>query len=133
MPAQWRYGRRCAMNRPTVKRKLAELSGRQAERWASVWLRLKGWKVLAHRVKTPRGEIDLICRRGGIVAFIEVKYRKRAADLDHAIDAYRLKRVAAAVECVAHDYVREGEDTRVDVILLAPGVLPRHIINAWQP
>ncbi len=116
-----------------MKRKLAEQSGRQAERWASVWLRLKGWKVLAQRVKTPRGEIDLICRRSGIVAFVEVKFRKRAVDLDHAIDAYRLKRVAAAVECVAHEYVRDGEDMRVDVILLAPGVLPRHITNAWQP
>lgn len=116
-----------------MKRQIAERSGRQGERWASVWLRLKGWKVLGQRVKTPRGEIDLICRRAGMVAFIEVKFRKRAADLDHAIDQYRLRRVAAAVECVAHEYVRDGEDMRVDVILLAPGVMPRHITNVWMP
>jgi len=41
--------------------------------------------------------------------------------------------VAAAVECVAHDYATQGEDIRIDVILLAPGALPRHIANAWQP
>jgi putative endonuclease len=116
-----------------MKRQIAERSGRKAERWAGLWLRLKGWSILAERVKTPRGEIDLIARRSGIVAFIEVKFRKRAADLDHAIDAHRLKRVAAAVECVAHDYVREGEDMRVDVILLAPGAMPHHITNAWMP
>ena len=116
-----------------MRRQRAERQGRDAERWASVWLRLQGWKLLASRVKTPRGEIDLIMRRSGVVAFIEVKWRKRAQDLDYAIDEYRLGRVAAAVDCVAHDYVREGEDMRIDVMLLAPGALPRHIVNAWQP
>ncbi len=98
-----------------------------------MWLRLKGWQVLAQRVKTPRGEIDLIARKGALVAFTEVKWRKKRADLDLAIDERRLSRVAAAVECVAHDYVRDGDDLRVDVILLAPGSMPRHITNAWMP
>ena len=55
------------------------------------------------------------------------------ADLDHAIDEYRLSRVAAAVEAAAHRYAMNGEDIRIDVILLAPGSFPRHIANAWQP
>lgn len=116
-----------------MKRQVAEQSGRDGERRAAIWLKLKGWRILARRVKTPRGEIDLIAKRGNLVAFIEVKWRKKAADLDHAIDEYRLRRVAAAVECVAHEYAAEGEDIRVDVMLLAPGVFPRHITNAWQP
>ena len=74
-----------------------------------------------------------MAKRGSLVAFVEVKWRKRKADLDTAIDERRLARVAAAVECVAHDYASDGEDIRVDVILLAPGALPRHIVNAWQP
>ncbi len=116
-----------------MKRQLAERQGRKAERWAALWLRLKGWSILAERVKTQRGEIDLVCRRAGIVAFIEVKFRSKAAQLDHAIDAHRLRRVAAAAECVAHEYVRNGDDMRIDVILLAPGAMPHHITNAWQP
>lgn len=131
MPELWN----CARNEaaPTMKRQVAEQSGRDGERRAAIWLKLKGWRILARRVKTPRGEIDLIAKRGNLVAFIEVKWRKKPADLDHAIDEYRLRRVAAAVECVAHEYTADGEDIRVDVMLLAPGVFPRHITNAWQP
>ena len=116
-----------------MKRQLAERSGREGERRAALWLRAKGWRILAERVKTPRGEIDLIAKRGRMVAFVEVKWRRTSADLDLAIDEYRLSRVAAAVECVAHDYAHDGEDLRIDVILLAPGSLPRHIANAWMP
>ena len=116
-----------------MSRQIAEQRGREGETRAALWLTAKGWRILARRVKTPRGEIDLVARRGGMVAFVEVKWRRSRAALDTAIDAYRLARVAAAVECVAHDYAPDGEDIRIDVILLAPGCLPRHIANAWQP
>lgn len=116
-----------------MKRQLAEREGRKGEARASAWLRLKGWRVLDQRVRTPRGEIDLVVRRGSTVAFVEVKWRRRQADLDTAIDAHRLRRVAAAVQCVAHEYARPEDDQRIDVILLAPGAFPRHIVNAWQP
>lgn len=110
-----------------------ERLGRLAEMRAALWLNLHGWWVLDRRVRTPRGEIDLIARRWKTVAFIEVKWRKRGEDLDQAIDEYRLKRVAAAAEAVSHRYLRPGEDMRIDVLLLAPNRLPRHIVNAWQP
>lgn len=116
-----------------MKRQLAERSGREGEKRAALWLRSKGWSILAERVKTPLGEIDLIARRGSVVAFVEVKWRKHKAELDYAIDEFRLSRVAAAAEIVAHDYATAGEDIRIDVILLAPGSFPRHIANAWQP
>jgi putative endonuclease len=94
---------------------------------------MKGWSVIERRKKTPLGEIDLICRKGNLIAFVEVKWRNTAAELDHAIDEYRLRRVAAAAEAVAHLYATQGEDIRIDVILLAPGSFPRHIENAWMP
>jgi len=119
------------------KRQIAEQKGRDAEAQAAQWLMQQGWQVVAERVKTKLGEIDLIARKSGpnesIVAFIEVKWRKRSGDLDTAIDELRLARVAAAVEVVAHEYAQHGEDLRIDVILLAPGSRPRHIENAWMP
>ena len=110
-----------------------EARGRRGETLAAWYLRFKGWRILARRVKTPRGEIDLIARRGAVVAFIEVKWRASAADLDHAIDAYRLRRVLAAAEAVAHRFVRPGDDQRIDVVLITPRRWPRRITNAWQP
>ncbi|MFU7528679.1 YraN family protein [Qipengyuania sp. ASV99] len=115
------------------KRVIADRKGREGEAQAAQWLMQQGWQVVAERVKTKLGEIDLIARKPGLVAFIEVKWRKRAADLDTAIDERRLARVAAAVEIVAHEYATGGEDLRIDVILLAPGSRPRHIENAWMP
>lgn len=116
-----------------MTRQAAERRGRRGEGSAAWWLRLQGWSVLDRRVKTPRGEIDLVVRRGRQVAFVEVKWRGAGESLDTAIDAWRLRRVAAAAEAVAHRYAGPGDDVRIDVLLLAPGRWPRHIVNAWQP
>jgi putative endonuclease len=116
-----------------VNRVAAERRGRKGERLAALWLRLHGWRIVGRRVKTPRGEIDLVARRGSTVAFVEVKWRFTATELDVAIDAYRLRRVVSAVEAVAHRFLFHGDSPRIDVLLLAPRRWPRHIVNAWQP
>ena len=113
------------------ERRRAEAAGRRGERIAGWWLRLKGWRILGRRVRTPAGEVDLVARRGNLVAFVEVKARASAAELDFAIDERRLSRVAAAAEFLMPRYAGPGDDIRVDVILLAPGTRPRHIENAW--
>ncbi|MCH4151692.1 MAG: YraN family protein [Sphingobium sp.] len=110
----------------------AEKRGRQGERIAAWWLRLKGWQIVARRVRTRAGEIDLIARRGSLVIFVEVKARATEAELDLAIDERRLSRVAAAAESVAHTYLRPGDDMQIDVMLLAPGRIPRHLSNVWH-
>lgn len=112
-------------------RRLAERRGLRGEAVAAFWLRLFGWQLVARRVRVRVGEIDLIMRRRRMLAFIEVKTRRRAAELDLAIDAYRLRRVAAAVNAVAHRYARPGDDYRIDVVLIAPWRWPRHLTNVW--
>jgi len=113
-------------------RTAAEQKGRQGERIAGWWLRLKGWSIVGRRVRTPAGEIDLIARRGNIVAFIEVKARATSAALDLSIDERRLTRVAAAAESLAVHYLGPKDDMRIDVMLLAPGRPPRHLENVWH-
>jgi putative endonuclease len=119
--------------RTPEQRHEADQRGREGEAAAAMFLAQNGWRILAQRVKTKRGEIDLIAARTGLVAFVEVKWRAQAASLAEAIDERRLARVAAAVELVWQDYATAGEDIRIDVILLAPGRKPTHIENAWMP
>jgi putative endonuclease len=114
------------------KRQAAERRGRWGEALAALYLRLFGWRIVARRVRTPVGEVDLVARRGRTTLFVEVKTRATAAELDLAIDRHRLSRVAAAASMLAPRFVRPGDDIRIDVILLAPRALPRHIRNAWM-
>ncbi|MGE4321527.1 MAG: YraN family protein [Sphingobium sp.] len=116
----------------SARRLAAERRGRQAERIAAWWLRLKGWRIVGRRMRTAAGEVDLVARRGTMLAFVEVKSRATAADLDLAIDERRLARVAAAAELLWHALAQPGDDMRIDVILLAPGHAPRHLTNVWH-
>ena len=115
-----------------MKRRRAERGGRRAESLAALWLQLKGWKILARRVRLPVGEVDLVARRGRTVAFVEVKARATAAEADLALDEYRLRRVAAAAEALAHRYARPGDDLRIDALFIVPWRLPRHMPNVWR-
>jgi putative endonuclease len=46
------------------------------EEQAARFLEAQGWDVLAHRFRVGRLEVDLIARRGRVVAFVEVKTRR---------------------------------------------------------
>ncbi|WP_415665822.1 YraN family protein [Zymomonas mobilis] len=118
---------------PVKQRQKAEKLGRMGELIALWWLRFHGWHIVKNgkRAKTKQGEIDIIARRGGILAFIEVKTRRSAQNLDDAIDKYRLRRVAAAVHSLAPRLMRPDESIRIDVILWCPWHWPHHIINVW--
>lgn len=115
-----------------MNRRLAEKGGRRAERLAAWWLRLKGWRILAMRARTPVGEVDLVARRGRVLAFIEVKARAGDAEASMALDAWRLRRVARAAEALAPRYARPGDDVRIDALFLVPRRLPRHLTNVWH-
>lgn len=111
----------------------ARSDGRRGEVIAALWLTLFGWRILGFRLKTPHGEIDLLARRGGVLAVVEVK---RRATLDEAALAVgpeqrrRLLRAAAAV--AASRPALRSLDLRVDVLALAPGRAPRHLPGAIE-
>ena len=116
-----------------AQRRNRERRGRRAESLAALALRLKGYGVLARRLRTPSGEIDLVVRRGGTVAFVEVKARPAFAAAAEAISHRQKQRIArAAAHYLAANPRFAGLTHRFDVVLVAPRRWPRHIIDAWR-
>ncbi|MCG8512448.1 MAG: YraN family protein [Rhodospirillales bacterium] len=108
--------------------------GRLAERICAVVLRCKGYRILEVRHRNPAGEIDLIARRGSIVAFIEVKARADAATAAEALNPRQRARIARAAETwLAGNTTHQGADLRFDVMLVGRRFFPRHIPDAWRP
>lgn len=117
---------------PASERIAAYRRGLRAEALAAWWLRLKGYRILARRFRTPSGEVDIVARRGGTVAFVEVK---RRATLDEALIAVTprtRRRMEAVVRLwLARHPAHAALTLRFDIIALAPGRLPRHLVSAF--
>lgn len=122
------------MARPDrAARRVAERRGRRAEDWAAWWLRLKGYRVLARRVQTPVGEVDLVVRRGRTLAFVEVKARDRLDKAEMALHPAAQQRIARAARILLARFARAGDAAvRIDAVLVVPGRWPRHLEAIWQ-
>ena len=125
MPASWRA-------RMSRTREKAEKRGHFAELVALMYLRLKGYRLLAQRFKTPQGEVDLIMRRRDVTAFIEVKAR---GTRDHGVEAVtttQSRRISAAARFwMARDRISNRNFCRFDIVVVSPYLLPHHIENAF--
>ncbi len=117
---------------PRPQRFEAFQRGLSAESRAALLLMAKAYRILARRWKTPFGEIDIIARRGSVVVFVEVKARGRFDEAVEAVTERTKRRVMAAAELwLARHPQHAKAGLRFDVIVVAPGRLPRHIINAF--
>ena len=107
--------------------------GKEGEKIAAFWLRIKGYRILAERYKSPYGEIDLIAKRGTTVAFIEVKHHKSESDALYAITPRQQQRIANAAQIwLQENGTSDDLDYRFDALVIAKGKTPKHITNAWQ-
>lgn len=115
-------------------RRAAYGAGRSAEALAAWWLRLKGYRILARDLRLPGGELDLVARRGRVLAVVEVKRRASLETAAEAITARQRQRIArAAAAWLARRPDLAGLEVRFDALLLAPGRVPRHLPDAWRP
>jgi putative endonuclease len=100
---------------------------------AALWLMAKCYRILGFRLRTPQGEIDLLAKRGGVLAAVEVK---RRVTLEAALEAVgfeqRLRLRRALGVFASHRPAFSDLRHRLDLIALAPGRLPRHICDAWS-
>ncbi|MBO6770320.1 MULTISPECIES: YraN family protein [unclassified Thalassospira] len=112
-------------------RKQAEKAGRRAEMLCALFLRLKGYRILATRHKSPVGEIDIIARRGKVLIAIEVKNRPNRQTALFALRPRQQVRIARALECYAGQIGHDG-DLRFDLMMVHGLVRVEHLRNAWH-
>ena len=118
---------------PGAARQAAFRLGISAEARAAALLILKGYRIIARRWRGPIGEIDLIARRGRLVAFVEVKARDSLADAAEAVTPEQQRRIAmAAAAWLARRPEYADCDLRFDAVLIAPRRWPRHIRAAFD-
>jgi putative endonuclease len=122
------------VSRHLAAKRAEERAGRTAETVAGILLRFKGYRVLGRRFRGLRGEIDLIARRGSILIFVEVKRRPDVAIAAESVSPrQRTRIIAAAEEFIAARPHLAGLGIRFDAVLVMPGKMPRHLIDAWRP
>ena len=120
-------------------RRARELEGRKAEDHVALWLKLRGWKILEARFKVSEGEVDLIARRKGIIAFVEVKQRERLPLKEDIVSQTNIARIMSAAEVwVDRNFETLGPDfeIRFDLALIEGSVKPlskvKYIENAFS-
>lgn len=115
----------------------ARNDGYAAETVAAWYLRLKGYRILERNFKPPRlsgaGEIDIIARKGNVIAFVEVKRRKTFDDAAYCIDERtKARRIAGAQYYLSVNGEAADLQPRFDAVLIAAGGPPVHLENAWE-
>lgn len=116
----------------------AERRGHFVEALCVAWLRLTGWRILARRMKAKAGsglgEIDIVAKRAGVVAFIEVKARADHTLAQEFVSALQRTQIARAAQVYAErNAICAGCDLRFDVISVDKRLWPRRIVDAWRP
>ena len=92
-----------------------------------------GYRIVARRYRTKVGEIDLVARRGGVLAFVEVKRRARLADGLEAVTARSQVRIRRAAELFLQRHPALAPlALRFDVVIITPWAWPRHVVDAWR-
>jgi putative endonuclease len=116
------------------QRRERERAGRRAEFLAALWLRLKGYRIIEQRAKTPLGEIDLVVCKGRLLVFVEVKTRPTIEGAFLSVEAQQRRRVEEAARLWVGRRQRFSTfGWRFDVVAVAPGSRPMHLKDAWRP
>ena len=105
--------------------------------WAeflSAWfLRLRGYRILACRYKTPVGEVDIIARRKNVLVFVEVKARRSLDEATFSLSPRMQNRITRAAQYYVSQHPQcANMFMRFDLLAFAPLFRFRHLDNAWM-
>ena len=115
-----------------------QIRGLEGEHAAMAYLTACGWSIEEHRFRLGRHDIDLIARRNGVVAFVEVKTRRGSSFGSPALAVGRWKQsaIARVAEIWRIRNGRAGDTYRFDVIEVLEGrggkVRIEHLEDAWR-
>jgi len=108
-------------------------TGLAAERLCCLALRLKFYRILAMRYKTPVGEIDIVAARGNTIIAVEVKARATRTSALESISQNQQTRIARALQTFVMRHPQCARaDLRFDVMIVTPRKWPEHMKNAWM-
>jgi len=111
----------------------ADRRGRSAEGAAEHALHRDGWTVLARRLRTSAGEIDMVAEKDGLLAIVEVKARTSLAVAAAALSARQQARLVAAAEIILATHPDWGtEGVRFDLLLVDASGVVRRIADAFR-
>lgn len=117
---------------PNRGRMKAERRGRVSEYVAALYLLMKGYRIVAMRYRSRGGEVDIIARKGVVIALVEVKARDSAQRAVDAVGFSSQQRIRSAGD---HWLSRQRDATalsvRCDIVAIVPGRWPRHFIDAF--
>ena len=116
----------------TAERRRRDRKGRRAETIAAWFLLAKGYRILARRVRTRAGEIDIVARHRDSLVFVEVKARATLDSALFALHPLALRRIEAASRVLAPRFGRGCTTTRIDAVLVRPWALPVHLVAIGQ-
>ena len=89
--------------------------------------------MLAQRLRTAAGEIDIVAARPDLLAIVEVKARRRLADAAAALGDRQRARLLAAAEIVLADHPDWARDgMRFDLIVVDAAGRVRRIADAFR-
>ena len=120
------------MAQTTDKRRKAQQRGHFAEWKAAIALTLKGYRILTLRHKTKLGEIDLIARKGDLIAIVEVKARPTFAEAVDSVSESSKRRIHNAADLWLGKQSDAAQlSIRFDIIAVCPWKLPVHLKDAF--
>jgi putative endonuclease len=117
---------------------IRQLRGLWGERIAIAYLVSCGWEVEAHRFRLGRHDVDLIVRRGKLVAFVEVKTRKSLAQGSgvEAVGGRKQSTIAKVASLWRLRYGRPDDEYRFDVVAVqdhgSGKSTVEHVEDAWR-
>lgn len=121
------------MSGPQQRGRRSQQRGVDTEAAAEAALLRDGWAVLARRLRTAAGEIDLVAERDGLLAFVEVKARPRLADAAEAVTPRQRARLLAAAEIALAENPGWGAaGVRFDLIVVDATGQVRRIVDAFR-